>query len=470
FEGEDDPVITNIEFDSRRVTPGTLFVAVKGTKSDGHDYINSAITSGASAVICESLPENRDPKICWIKTSDPAKALGIVSSAFFGDPSASLKLVGVTGTNGKTTIATLLYRMFTALGYKCGLFSTVCNYIIDRELPATHTTPDPVQLNRLLSDMAEAGCDYAFMEVSSHSADQQRIAGLKFAGGIFTNLTHDHLDYHKTFKNYLKAKKSFFDSLPPDSFALVNTDDKNGRVMLQNCNARKYTFSVKGMADFRCRIIDQDFNGMGLRIGEEEVWTRFIGEFNASNLLAVFAASDLLGAGRKEILTVLSDLRSVPGRLESVETPSGIAGIVDYAHTPDALVNVIETINKIREDGKQLITVVGAGGDRDRTKRPKMAAICALGSTKVILTSDNPRTEDPEKILDEMEAGITPDVKKKVLRISDRREAIRTAAMLAVEGDIILVAGKGHETYQEINGVKHHFDDREELRAALMAK
>ncbi len=470
FEGEDDPVITNIEFDSRRVTPGTLFVAVKGTKTDGHEYIKSAIASGASAVICESLPENRDPKICWIKTSDPAKALGIVSSAFFGDPSASLKLVGVTGTNGKTTIATLLYRMFTALGYKCGLFSTVCNYIIDRELPATHTTPDPVQLNRLLSDMAEAGCDYAFMEVSSHSADQQRIAGLKFAGGIFTNLTHDHLDYHKTFKNYLKAKKSFFDSLPPDSFALVNTDDKNGRVMLQNCNARKYTFSVKGMADFRCRIIDQDFNGMGLRIGEEEVWTRFIGEFNASNLLAVFAASDLLGAGRKEILTVLSDLRSVPGRLESVETPSGIAGIVDYAHTPDALVNVIETINKIREDGKQLITVVGAGGDRDRTKRPKMAAICALGSTKVILTSDNPRTEDPEKILDEMEAGITPDVKKKVLRISDRREAIRTAAMLAVEGDIILVAGKGHETYQEINGVKHHFDDREELRAALMAK
>ncbi len=360
--------------------------------------------------------------------------------------------------------------MFTALGYKCGLFSTVCNYIIDRELPATHTTPDPVQLNRLLSDMAEAGCDYAFMEVSSHSADQQRIAGLKFAGGIFTNLTHDHLDYHKTFKNYLKAKKRFFDSLPPDSFALVNTDDKNGRVMLQNCKARKYTFSVKGMADFRCRIIDQDFNGMGLRIGEEEVWTRFIGEFNASNLLAVFAASELLGAGRKEILTVLSDLRSVPGRLEAVETPSGIAGIVDYAHTPDALVNVIETINKIREDGKQLITVVGAGGDRDRTKRPKMAAICALGSTKVILTSDNPRTEDPERILDEMEAGITPDVRRKVLRISDRREAIRTAAMLAVEGDIILVAGKGHETYQEINGVRHHFDDREELRAALMAK
>jgi len=468
--GEDDPVISNVEFDSRKVTPGTLFVAVKGTKSDGHDYIKSAVSSGASAVICEYLPENPDQKICWIKTSDSAKALGIVSSGFFGDPSSHLKLVGVTGTNGKTTIATLLYRMFTALGYKCGLFSTVCNYINDKELPATHTTPDPVQLNRLLSDMVEAGCDYAFMEVSSHSADQQRIAGLRFAGGIFTNLTHDHLDYHKTFKNYLKAKKSFFDSLPPDSFALANTDDRNARVMLQNCNARKYTFSVKGMADFRCRIIDQDFDGMGLRIGDEEVWTRFIGEFNASNLLAVYAASNLLGAGKNEILTVLSDLRSVPGRLEAVETPSGIAGIVDYAHTPDALVNVIETINKIRVEGKQLITVVGAGGDRDRTKRPKMAAICAGGSTKVILTSDNPRTEDPEKILDDMEAGITPDVKGKVLRISDRREAIRTAVMLAGEGDIILVAGKGHETYQEINGVKHHFDDREELRAALLTK
>jgi UDP-N-acetylmuramoyl-L-alanyl-D-glutamate--2,6-diaminopimelate ligase len=468
--GEDDPVISNVEFDSRKVTPGTLFVAVKGTRSDGHDYIKSAVSSGASAVICENLPENPDQKICWIKTSDSAKALGIVSSGFFSDPSSHLKLVGVTGTNGKTTIATLLYRMFTALGYKCGLFSTVCNYVIDKELPATHTTPDPVQMNRLLSDMVEAGCDYAFMEVSSHSADQQRIAGLKFAGGIFTNLTHDHLDYHKTFKNYLKAKKSFFDSLPHDSFALANIDDRNARVMLQNCNARKYTFSVKGMADFRCRIIDQDFDGMGLRIGDEEVWTRFIGEFNASNLLAVYAASNLLGAGKNEILTVLSDLRSVPGRLEAVETPSGIAGIVDYAHTPDALVNVIETINKIRVEGKQLITVVGAGGDRDRTKRPKMAAICAEGSTKVILTSDNPRTEDPEKILDDMEAGITPDVKGKVLRISDRREAIRTAVMLAGEGDIILVAGKGHETYQEINGVKHHFDDREELRAALLTK
>lgn len=468
--GEEDPVITNVEFDSRKVTPGTLFVAVKGTKSDGHDYINNAISSGASAIICETLPENPDGRICWVRTSDSAKALGIVSSVFFADPSSRLKLIGVTGTNGKTTIATVLYRMFTALGYKCGLFSTVCNYINERELPATHTTPDPVQLNRLLSEMVETGCDYAFMEVSSHAAHQKRIAGLTFAGGIFTNLTHDHLDYHITFKNYLEAKKSFFDDLPADSFALVNLDDKNGRVMIQNCRARKYTFSVKGMADFRCRIIDQDFNGMGLRIGEEEVWTRFIGEFNASNLLAVYAAAELLGAGRKEVLTILSDLRPVPGRLEAVDTPSGVTGIVDYAHTPDALVNVIDTINKIRQGGRQLITVVGAGGDRDRTKRPRMAAICAGGSTKVILTSDNPRTEDPEKILDDMEAGITPDVRKKVLRIADRREAIKTAVMLAGEGDIILVAGKGHEPYQEINGIKHHFDDREELRAALLEK
>jgi UDP-N-acetylmuramoyl-L-alanyl-D-glutamate--2,6-diaminopimelate ligase len=468
--GESNPVIKNIEFDSRKVTAGTLFVAVKGTRTDGHDFIYGAIDSGALAIICEILPPKRDKNICWIKTDDSAEALGIVSTNFFGNPSSSLELVGVTGTNGKTTIATLLYRLFTALGYKCGLFSTVCNYIIDKELPATHTTPDPVQLNRTLAEMVAAGCDYAFMEVSSHSADQKRIAGLKFTGGIFTNLTHDHLDYHKTFRNYLLAKKKFFDSLSSEAFALVNTDDKNGKVMIQNCAARKYTFSVKGMADFRCSIIDQDFNGMGLKIQGEEVWTRFMGDFNASNLLAVYAASELLGAGRKEILTALSDLHSVTGRLELVGTPGGIRGIVDYAHTPDALFNVIDTINRIRKEGKQLITVVGAGGDRDRTKRPKMAAISAQGSSKVILTSDNPRTEDPEKIIDEMEAGITPDVRGKVLRIANRREAIKTAVMLANDGDIILVAGKGHEPYQEINGVKHHFDDREELKAALLMK
>jgi UDP-N-acetylmuramoyl-L-alanyl-D-glutamate--2,6-diaminopimelate ligase len=447
-----------------------MFVAVKGSRTDGHDYIGSVIDAGAIAIICEVLPENPDSRVCWIITGDSAKALGIAASNFYGRPSESLKLVGVTGTNGKTTIATLLYQMFTGLGYNCGLFSTVCNYIIDKELPATHTTPDPVQLNRLIAEMVEAGCDYAFMEVSSHSADQQRIAGLKFTGGIFTNLTHDHLDYHKTFDNYLAAKKSFFDSLQPDAFALVNNDDKNGKVMLQNCKAHHYTYSVRGMSDFRCKIIEQSFEGMGLNIEGEEIWTRFIGDFNASNLLAVYAASVLLGGFKNEVMTMLSDLQSVQGRLETVESKKGITGIVDYAHTPDALLNVIDTINKIREGSVQLITVVGAGGDRDKTKRPKMAAISATGSTKVILTSDNPRTEDPEKILDDMEAGISPELKRKTLRITDRREAIKAAVMLASEGDVILIAGKGHETYQEINGVKHHFDDREELREALKKK
>lgn len=468
--GEMNVIISNIEFDSRKVTNGSLFVAVKGYKSDGHEFINTAVASGAVAVICETLPENRDKKICWIQTSDSAKALGQAASNFFGNPSSSIKLVGVTGTNGKTTIATLLYKMFLRLAYKCGLFSTVCNYINDKEFPATHTTPDPVQLNSLLATMVSEGCDYAFMEVSSHSADQQRIAGLDFVGGIFTNLTHDHLDYHKTFDNYLAAKKRFFDSLPTGSFALVNADDRNGRVMLQNCKARPFTFSVRGMADYRCSIIEQGFEGMGLKIQGEEVWTRFIGDFNASNLLAVYAASELLGANKKEILTNLSDLHSVAGRLEVVKTDNGISGLVDYAHTPDALLNVIDTLNKIRQGGVQIITVVGAGGDRDKTKRPKMAAISAEGSTIVILTSDNPRTEDPEKILDDMQAGITSDLKRKTLRITDRREAIKTAVMLANKGDVILVAGKGHETYQEINGVKQHFDDREELKNALLQK
>jgi UDP-N-acetylmuramoyl-L-alanyl-D-glutamate--2,6-diaminopimelate ligase len=468
--GAKDRVISGVEFDSRKVKNGSLFVAVKGYKSDGHDYIGSAIESGAAAIICEKLPENPEKGVSWIKTNDSARALGQAASNFFGNPSSSLKLVGVTGTNGKTTIATLLYRMFIRLGYKCGLFSTVCNYINEKELEATHTTPDPVQLNRLLSEMVSEGCDFAFMEVSSHSADQKRIAGLKFVGGIFTNLTHDHLDYHKTFDNYLAAKKSFFDSLSPDAFALVNVDDRNGRVMLQNCQARHYTFSVRRMADYRCNILEQGFEGMGLKMQGEEIWTRFIGDFNASNLLAVYAASELLGASQKEILTIISDLHPVSGRLEVIKSVGGISGIVDYAHTPDALLNVISTINKIREGGVQLITVVGAGGDRDRTKRPEMAAISAEGSTKIILTSDNPRTEDPETIIDEMEAGITPDLKKKVLRISNRHEAIKTAVMLANKGDVILIAGKGHETYQEIMGVRHHFDDREELRNALLLK
>ncbi len=468
--GDKKRVVENISFDSRNISRGSLFVAVRGSKNDGHDYISNVVKSGVSAVMCESLPDNPDEKICWIKTGNSAKALGQAASNFYGRPSSSLKLVGVTGTNGKTTIATLLYRMFSKLGYKCGLFSTICNYIIDKELPATHTTPDPVQLNRIMSEMVETGCDYAFMEVSSHAVHQQRIAGLKFAGGIFTNLTHDHLDYHKTIDNYLIAKKSFFDSLEDDAFALVNNDDRNGKVMLQNCRAHHYTFSVKGIADFRCGIIEQSIEGMGLRIMGEEVWTKFIGDFNASNLLAVCAVSEILGAKRSEILTILSDLRPLAGRLEFIRSPRGITGIVDYAHTPDALLNVIDTINKIRGENIQLITVVGAGGDRDKTKRPKMAAISAEGSTKLILTSDNPRTENPEMILNDMEAGISPELKKKTLRITDRREAIRTAVMLANQGDIILVAGKGHETYQEIMGVKHHFDDREELGKVLLQK
>ena len=468
--GDRKRTIDDIVFDSRNVRANSLFVAVKGSKTDGHDYIAGAQEAGAAAIICENLPASPDKNICWIRTSDSSRALGQAASNFYDRPSSSLKLVGVTGTNGKTTIATLLYRMFTGLGFKCGLFSTICNYVVEKELPATHTTPDPVQLNKLLAEMRDSGCEYAFMEVSSHSADQQRIAGLEFIGAIYTNLTHDHLDYHKTFSNYLAAKKRWFDTLTQKAFALVNADDRNGMVMLQNCKARHYTFSVRGMADFRCGIIEQSFEGMGLKMMGEEVWVKFIGDYNASNLLAVSAASELLGAERGEILRILSSLSSVPGRLETIRSPNGITGIVDYAHTPDALTNVIGILNKIRTINMQLITVVGAGGDRDRTKRPKMAEIAAEGSSKVILTSDNPRTEDPEKILDDMEEGITPDLKNKTVRITDRREAIKTAVMLAGPGDVILVAGKGHEPYQEINGVKHHFDDREELKKALSQK
>ncbi|HOO98840.1 MAG TPA: UDP-N-acetylmuramoyl-L-alanyl-D-glutamate--2,6-diaminopimelate ligase, partial [Bacteroidales bacterium] len=470
FRGDDNTVIHDITFDSRKVRPGSLFIAVCGSKSNGHDFIPDVVRSGATAVICEALPENAAESVSWVLTDDSAKALGIAAANFYGNPSSLIKLTGVTGTNGKTTIATLLYRLFTELGYRCGLFSTVCNYIIDRQLPATHTTPDPVQLNRLLAEMADAGCEYAFMEVSSHAIDQKRIAGLQFGGGIFTNLTHDHLDYHKSFDNYLRAKKTWFDNLSASAFALVNADDRNGIVMLQNCRARHYTYSVRGMADFRCRIIEQGFEGMGLKIMDEEVWTRFVGDYNASNLLAVAGAAVLLGSPKDEILKLLSNLSPVAGRMEVIRSDDGITGIVDYAHTPDALLNVIGTINKVRSGDISLITVVGAGGDRDRTKRPEMAAIAAEGSTRVILTSDNPRTEDPEKILDDMEAGIEPPMKKKTLRITDRRQAIRTAVLSARTGDVILVEGKGHEDYQEINGVKHHFDDREELKAALQLK
>jgi UDP-N-acetylmuramoyl-L-alanyl-D-glutamate--2,6-diaminopimelate ligase len=462
--------ISGIVFDSRKIEQGSLFVAVKGTRTDGHDYIKDVIAAGASAVICEHFEETIQGDATVITVRNSAKALGFAASAFYNNPSGSLKLVGVTGTNGKTTVATLLYMMFRNLGYKCGLFSTVANFVTDKEYPATHTTPDPVRLNMALAEMVEAGCDYAFMEVSSHAVDQSRIAGLTYAGGIFTNLTHDHLDYHKTFDNYLAAKKTFFDLLSPSSFALTNADDRNGKVMLQNCKASLYNYSVRGMADFRASVIEQRFEGMGIRIDGQEVWTRFIGDFNVSNLLAVYGTAILLGAEKGEVLRVLSDLYPVQGRLETVRTDAPVTGIVDYAHTPDALMNVIETINKIRQGGRALITVVGAGGDRDRTKRPKMAEIAARGSDRTILTSDNPRTEDPEMILNEMEAGIPPELRKKVLRITDRREAIKTAVMMSSAGDVILVAGKGHETYQEVNGVRHHFDDREELGKAMLMK
>ena len=466
-QGETDKEISTVVFDSRKVVAGSLFVAVKGYNTDGHNYIDNAVIGGADAVICEKLPDSPDSCITWVVVADSSKALGHAASNYFGRPSESLKLTGVTGTNGKTTTATLLYEMFKQLGYKCGLFSTVRNFIVDTEYPATHTTPDPVELNRMLAMMVDAGCEYVFMEVSSHSTHQQRIAGLRFVGAIFTNLTHDHLDYHKSFDNYLAAKKSWFDSLPATAFALVNTDDRNGRVMLQNCAAKHYTFSIRGGADFRCNIVEESFEGMKLKIMGEEVWTRFIGEYNASNLLAVYGASILLGGDKLEVLTALSGLTPVAGRLEIVSTGNGITGIVDYAHTPDALLNVIGTLNKIESGESRLITVVGAGGDRDKTKRPEMAAISAQKSWMTILTSDNPRTEDPEAILDDMERGLSPELAKKTLRITNRREAIKAAVRLSRRGDVVLVAGKGHETYQDVMGVKHHFDDREELLEQL---
>jgi len=459
--------ITGITADSRAVTAGNLFVAVKGTQSDGHDFIGKAIDAGAAAVICGKAPEKNAAGVTYILAENPAEALGMAASAFYDYPSEKLRLTGITGTNGKTTIATLLYNMFEALGYKCGLLSTVCNYVHLREEPATHTTPDPVKLNALLAEMVMAGCEYVFMEVSSHAIDQKRIAGLHFAGGIFTNLTHDHLDYHKTFANYLTAKKKFFDDLPSEAFALANTDDRNGNVMLQNTRAAKHTFSMHGMASFRGSITEQGFEGMLMKINGTEVWTRFLGDYNASNLVAVYGGSVLLGAGKEEVLTALSTLVPVAGRMEVIRSADGITGIVDYAHTPDAVENVIGAVNRLRQGNGKLIVVVGAGGDRDRTKRPVMAAIAAAGADRVILTSDNPRSEDPEVIIDEMQAGLSPDALAKTIRITQRADAIRAAVMLASSGDIIIVAGKGHETYQDVKGVKHHFDDREELRKAF---
>lgn len=455
--------VSEITFDSRKVTPNSCFVAIRGTQSDGHQYIAKAVEAGARAVVCEELPSKIPANTTFIKVIDSSLTLGHMASAFYGFPSEKMKLIGITGTNGKTTTATLLYRITRRFGYKAGLLSTVVNYIDDLEIPATHTTPDPIQLNHLLRQMVDSGCNYCFMEVSSHSVVQNRIAGLRFTGGIFSNITHDHLDYHKTFAEYLKAKKRFFDELPDGAFALTNIDDRNGLVMVQNTRAKVYTYSLRSMADFRCKVVESHFDGMMLNIDGIEVWTRLLGRFNAYNLLAIYSTLIRLGFERNDVLTALSDVTPVSGRFEYVRSASGVTAVVDYAHTPDALENVIKTINEIKTDDQRLITVVGAGGNRDKSKRPVMARVAAELSDLVILTSDNPRFEEPEDILSDMKAGIDATLSKKVITIVDRREAIRTACLLALKGDIILVAGKGHENYQEIKGVKHHFDDKEVL-------
>lgn len=459
--GNQELEITGINIDSRLIEKGHLFVAVKGTQTDGHTYIGKAIEKGAAAIVCETLPETLHPEVTYIQVTDTEDAVGRLATNYYGDPTSKLDLVGVTGTNGKTTIATLLYNMFRQFGYKVGLISTVCNYIDGEAIPTDHTTPDPITLNKLLGRMADEGCKYAFMEVSSHAVAQQRIGGLKFAGGIFTNITRDHLDYHKTFENYLKAKKAFFDNLPKTAFALTNEDDKNGMVMVQNTKAKTATYSLRTLADFKGKVLEDGFEGMLLDINNHEVNVQFIGRFNASNLLAVYGAACLLGKQPEEVLLILSTLRPVSGRFDAIRSPKGYTAIVDYAHTPDALVNVLEAIHEVLRGRGQVITVVGAGGNRDKGKRPLMAQESVKRSDKVIITSDNPRFEEPQDIINDMLAGLTDTDMQKVISIADRKEAIRTACMLAQRGDVILIAGKGHENYQEIKGVKHHFDDKE---------
>lgn len=456
--------VTDIQMDSRLVKPGCLFVAVKGTQTDGHAYIGKAIAGGAAAIVCETLPEQTDDKVTYVQVSDSEDAVGKLATTFYGNPTEKLDLVGVTGTNGKTTIATLLYEMFRRFGYKVGLISTVCNYIDGEAIPTDHTTPDPITLNRLLGKMADEGCKYAFMEVSSHSVAQKRIGGLKFAGGIFTNLTRDHLDYHKTFENYLKAKKAFFDGLPKSAFALTNADDKNGLVMVQNTKAKVATYSLRTLCDFKGKVLEDGFEGMLLDINNREVNVQFIGRFNASNLLAVYGAACLLGKQPEEVLIALSILRPVSGRFDAIRSPKGYTAIVDYAHTPDALENVLNAIHEVLKGRGQVITVVGAGGNRDKGKRPLMAQESVKQSDKVVITSDNPRFEEPQDIINDMLAGLIKEDMRKVISIADRREAIRTACMLAQPGDVVLIAGKGHENYQEVKGVKHHFDDKEVVK------
>ncbi len=458
--GSIDAPVTKLQFDSRKVEKGDLFVATSGTHVDGHDFIPKALENGATVLVGEKFAE-LPAGVTAIKLENTAAKLGILAANFYGNPSENLRVVGVTGTNGKTTIATLLYELFTKLGYKVGLISTIKYFVGAEEFPATHTTPDALQIQALMAKMVEAGCEYCFMEVSSHAIDQDRIAGIAFDGGIFTNLTHDHLDYHKTFAEYLKAKKKFFDNLPASAFALTNADEKNGRVMQQNTKALKKAYGLKALADFKCKVLEKHMDGMLLTIDGQDVWTHFSGIFNAYNLMAVYASAILLGEEVDKVLPLVSELRPVAGRFEIIRSIDGKYAIVDYAHTPDALKNVLNGISEIRTGNEQVITVVGAGGDRDKTKRPIMAKEAVMQSDKVILTSDNPRTEVPEQIIADMEAGVEPHVRQKVLSIVNRKEAIRTACMLAAPGDIILVAGKGHEDYQEINGVKHHFDDKE---------
>ena len=459
--GSTNVAISSVTFDSRKVKKDSLFIATRGTASDGHHYIELAIENGAVAVVCEDLPETLKENVTYVKVLDSSASLGYIACNFYDNPSEKLKLVGITGTNGKTTTVTLLFNLFRGLGYNVGLLSTVENKINTTVIPSTHTTPDALALNELLAKMVEAGCQYAFMEVSSHAIVQHRITGLKFTGAAFSNITHDHLDYHKTFEEYIRAKKMFFDNLQDDAFALTNKDDRNGSVMLQNTKAKKYSYGLKSVADFKCRVVENHLNGLLLNIDNQEVWVKLIGSFNAYNVLVVYSIALLLKQDKVQVLTTLSNLNSVEGRFQYIKSKNGIVAIVDYAHTPDALKNVLETIKDIRTGNEQVITLVGCGGDRDAAKRPIMAQIACEYSNKVILTSDNPRSEDPEDILNQMQAGISPVEMKKTLRISDRKEAIRTAVAFAKEGDIILIAGKGHEKYQEIKGVKHPFDDFE---------
>lgn len=465
--GRPNVEITDLAFDSRAVKNNSLFFAITGTVVDGHNYIDQTIKAGANVIICEHIPSNLLADVTYVVVESSSLALGVVASNFYGNPSSKLKLVGVTGTNGKTTIATLLFQLFRGLGFNVGLISTVQNHINNNVIPATHTTPNPIALNALLLDMVNANCEYCFMEVSSHAVVQHRIAGLTFVGGIFSNITHDHLDFHKTFDSYLKAKKEFFDSLPKSAFALTNADDKNGMVMLQNTKANRKTYALKQMADFKAKIIENKFSGLNLDIDHTDVFFKMVGSFNAYNLLATYATAVLLGQDKLEVLTILSTLAGAEGRFDYIVSKDGVIAIVDYAHTPDAVQNVLSTIANIRKGNEQVITVIGCGGDRDKTKRPIMARVACDWSDKVILTSDNPRTENPQTIINEMETGVSPTNQRKVLSIIDRKEAIKTACHIAKPGDIILVAGKGHEKYQEINGVRNHFDDKEVLNEQL---